>query len=117
MPDYNFLPEVAEAKIDGSREAAQKALDAVAAAYRNANAPPPVEPGTPAEAASKLAALRAEGRSLGGLAHALSETDGIHERIFRRHRHGSPPSYLVTATLLGPTPATHPCLRPPVYYY
>jgi hypothetical protein len=62
MPDANYgnMIEIAAARADGSAASAQKALDAMAVAYRNANAPPPPEPGTPAEAASMLAALRAD---------------------------------------------------------
>jgi hypothetical protein len=62
MADYNFLPEVIEARADGGAASAQKALDAVAAAYRAASTPPVPElaPDTPAAAASKLAALRAD---------------------------------------------------------
>jgi hypothetical protein len=49
-----------EAIADGSREAAARALAGLSENYRLANAPPPPEPGTPAEAASMLAALRAD---------------------------------------------------------
>jgi hypothetical protein len=59
MPDTSPITPT-EAIADGSREAAARALAGLSENYRLANAPPAPEPGTPAEAASMLAALRAD---------------------------------------------------------
>jgi hypothetical protein len=60
--NYGSIPEVTAAQLDGSREAAAKALTAMEAAYHAASTPPVPElaPDTPAAAASRLAALRAD---------------------------------------------------------
>jgi hypothetical protein len=118
MPDYNFLPAVIEARADGGAASAQKALDAVAAAYHAASAPPVPEsaPETPAAAASKLAALRADpiwsSRLLKGSGPEVAEFHALSALISKGDEidvvmSGDPGRTLSNTTQFGvPSPAT-----------